>query len=65
MGVHILHPRLKKLRVTTNVSQKRPSAIFDDLNIDWHSVQKDIVILWKTDLDIWASQHIYANGGMN
>jgi hypothetical protein len=35
----------KKLRVTTNATQKRPSAIFDDPNIDWFSVQKDIVIL--------------------
>jgi hypothetical protein len=79
MGVHILHPGQKKLRM----SQKRPLAMFDDPNIDWLSVQKDIVIHilfksyfidtefagWayggKTDLDIWASQNIYANGGMN
>jgi hypothetical protein len=53
MGVHILHPRQTNLRVTTNVSKKRPSAIFDDPNIDWLSVQKDIVtqILWKTDFN--------------
>jgi hypothetical protein len=51
MDVHILHSRPQKIPVTTNVSQKLPSAIFDDLNIDWLSVQKDIVIqiLWKID----------------
>jgi hypothetical protein len=42
-------------------------GILDYPNIDWLSVQKDIVtvILWKTDLDIWASQLIYTTGGMN
>jgi hypothetical protein len=53
IGVHILRPRTKKLQVTTNVSQKHPSAIFDDPNTDWLSVQKDIVTqnLWKTDFN--------------
>jgi hypothetical protein len=50
-GVHILHPRPEKLPVTTNVSQKCPSAIFDDLNIDWLSVQKDIVIVILCKID--------------
>jgi hypothetical protein len=51
MDVHILHPRPEKIPLTTNVSQKLPSAIFDDPSIDWLSVQKDIVsvILWKVD----------------
>jgi hypothetical protein len=46
-------PAQHKLRVTTNATQKRPSATFDDPNIDWLSVQKDIVtqILWKTDFN--------------
>jgi hypothetical protein len=53
MGVHILHPRQTNLRVTTNVSKKRLSAIFDDPNIDWLSVQKDIVtqFRWMTDFN--------------
>jgi hypothetical protein len=39
--------------VTTNASKKRPSATFDDPNIDWLSVQKDIVTQnqWKTDFN--------------
>jgi hypothetical protein len=55
----------QKIRVTTNASKKRPSATFDDPNIDWLSVQKDIVILWNTDLDLRASQLICATGDMN
>jgi hypothetical protein len=69
MDVHILHPRPEKIPLTTNVSQKLPSAIFDDPSIDWLSVQKDIVIqiLWKLILTILISLdgHLYATGDMN